>query len=209
MPSGFPNSIDSFTNPLASSPLNSPSHAVQHQDLNDAVNKIETYMGLLKVTSQSFTGATAASPVLISSAFSSTYLNYKININITAGSINQPINFQLVANTTPANGPDYRYASTGATAAGAFSSFGNTAATAFELTYTTNNSSVGGELLVFQPNTTRRTNLFADFLYDDGGTFIYRRLGCIHNVAASYNAFRLFPTGGSVDGVVTVYGYRN
>jgi hypothetical protein len=76
MPSGFPNSIDSFTNPLASSPLNSPSHAVQHQDLNDAVNKIETFMGLVFVKSQ--TVGTAVSSVTVSDAFSSLYDNYRI-----------------------------------------------------------------------------------------------------------------------------------
>jgi hypothetical protein len=41
MASGWPQSVDSFTNPLTTSALNSPSHAGQHQDLNDAVNKIE------------------------------------------------------------------------------------------------------------------------------------------------------------------------
>ena len=62
MASGFPGSIDNFTNPLTTSALNSPSHAGQHQDLDDAVNKIETYMGLVKVipTSVSSAGGTAA-----------------------------------------------------------------------------------------------------------------------------------------------------
>ena len=50
MPSSFPNSIDNFTDPLATSPLNSPSHSLQHSNLNDAVEKIETYMGLVYIT---------------------------------------------------------------------------------------------------------------------------------------------------------------
>lgn len=42
MPSTWPQSVDNFTNPLTTSALNSPSHAGQHQDLNSAINKIET-----------------------------------------------------------------------------------------------------------------------------------------------------------------------
>ena len=43
MASTFPGAIDSFTDPLSGSALNSPSHSAQHADLNDAVEKIETY----------------------------------------------------------------------------------------------------------------------------------------------------------------------
>lgn len=43
MASSFPGAIDSFTDPLSNSPLNSPSHSVQHADLNDAAEKIETF----------------------------------------------------------------------------------------------------------------------------------------------------------------------
>lgn len=44
MASSFPGAIDSFTDPLSGSALNSPSHSAQHADLNDAVEKIETYV---------------------------------------------------------------------------------------------------------------------------------------------------------------------
>lgn len=46
MASNYPTSIDSFTDPLTNSPLNNPSHAGQHQDLNDAVEKLETKLGI-------------------------------------------------------------------------------------------------------------------------------------------------------------------
>ena len=44
MASTFPGAIDSFTDPLSGSALNSPSHSAQHADLNDAVEKVETYV---------------------------------------------------------------------------------------------------------------------------------------------------------------------
>ena len=97
MASGFPGSIDNFTDPLTTSALNSPSHAGQHQDLNDAVEKIETYMGLVKVipTSVSSAGGTAATlaangtvnvgtsntSLVVNGAFSALYDVYQIVLN--------------------------------------------------------------------------------------------------------------------------------
>ena len=46
MASDYPASIDAFPDPLVNSPLNSPSHAALHQDVNDAVEKIETKVGV-------------------------------------------------------------------------------------------------------------------------------------------------------------------
>ena len=101
MASGFPASIDSFTDPLAGSALNSPSHSSQHADLNSAVNKIENYMGLVKVIPTSATNGTvgatgtgiignAVSSVTVNNAFSSLYDNYKIiytNVNSSANDV--------------------------------------------------------------------------------------------------------------------------
>jgi hypothetical protein len=41
MASTFPTSLDTFTNPTASSLLTSPSHSLSHSDLNDAVEALE------------------------------------------------------------------------------------------------------------------------------------------------------------------------
>lgn len=46
MPSPFPTSLDSFTDPTATSKLNSPSHSAQHTIVNDAVEKIEAKIGI-------------------------------------------------------------------------------------------------------------------------------------------------------------------
>lgn len=45
MASNYPTSLDSFTDPLSNSPLNSPSHAGQHQDLNNSVEQLEAKLG--------------------------------------------------------------------------------------------------------------------------------------------------------------------
>lgn len=95
MPSTFPGAIDSFTDPLANSSLASPSHSTLHSDINDAVEKVEQYMGLVKVipTSVSSAGGTGATlnsttgtvtvgtsntSVTLNGVFSSLYDNYRV-----------------------------------------------------------------------------------------------------------------------------------
>jgi hypothetical protein len=42
----YPTSLDSFTNPSASSLLTSPSHAQQHSDINDAMEAVQTKLAV-------------------------------------------------------------------------------------------------------------------------------------------------------------------
>lgn len=46
MASTFPTSLDTFTNPISTSLLTSPSHAQQHADINDAVEALETKVAI-------------------------------------------------------------------------------------------------------------------------------------------------------------------
>ena len=46
MASTYPTSLDSFTNPSASSLLTSPSHAQQHADINDAMEAVQTKLAI-------------------------------------------------------------------------------------------------------------------------------------------------------------------
>ncbi|NCV08147.1 MAG: hypothetical protein EBW51_06055, partial [Actinobacteria bacterium] len=42
----FPGSLDNFTNPTSASPINSPSHADQHANANDAIEALEAKVGV-------------------------------------------------------------------------------------------------------------------------------------------------------------------
>ena len=46
MATNFPNTLDSFTNPTSSNYLNSPSHAAQHANINDAMLAVQTKMAI-------------------------------------------------------------------------------------------------------------------------------------------------------------------
>lgn len=41
----YPTTLDDFTNPISSNPLNSPSHSEQHQNINDSVEALEAKVG--------------------------------------------------------------------------------------------------------------------------------------------------------------------
>ena len=46
MASNYPTSLDTFTNPTSNDSLNSPSHSLQHADVNDAIEAIEAKLGI-------------------------------------------------------------------------------------------------------------------------------------------------------------------
>jgi hypothetical protein len=79
MASSFPGAIDSFTDPLSGSPLNSPSHSAQHADLNDAVEKIETYALALPKGVAGRTSATVGTAFVANTAL--TVLSLSITVN--------------------------------------------------------------------------------------------------------------------------------
>jgi len=58
MASTFPTSLDTFTNPTATSLLTSPSHAQQHSDINDAVEALETKVAIGNTVLGSYTSYT-------------------------------------------------------------------------------------------------------------------------------------------------------
>ena len=58
----YPTSLDSFTNPNASSLLTSPSHAQQHSDINDAVEALEAKVAIGNTVLGTYTAYTPTFP---------------------------------------------------------------------------------------------------------------------------------------------------
>jgi hypothetical protein len=46
MATNYPTSLDNFTNPLSTDSQDSPSHSLQHADANDAIEALETKVGV-------------------------------------------------------------------------------------------------------------------------------------------------------------------
>ena len=218
MASGFPGSIDSFTNPLSNSALNSPSHAGQHQDLNDAVNKIETYMGLVKVIPTSVTAGntlaangtvtigSAQTAVSVNGAFSALYDAYRIVITgVTFSAANNAVAIRLGSSTTRS---DYYWGgynvtlSTGVLAAES----ANGTAEGMRIGYTSS-TATSFSVDILSPFLAIRTNHHASGFGE--GNYVGMHSG-YDNTATSYTDFVLRPGSGTMTGgSIRVYGYRN
>jgi hypothetical protein len=76
MASTFPTSLDTFTNPTATSLLTSPSHSLSHSDLNDAVEALEAKVAIGNTvlgTYQAYTPTFTAGITVGDGTFSSAY----------------------------------------------------------------------------------------------------------------------------------------
>jgi hypothetical protein len=86
MATSFPSNIDTFTNPTTSNTLDSPSHSGQHSDLNDAVEAVETKLG---VGASPAGSATAGQVLMAQTAGTTTWSNITTITNalITGGTV--------------------------------------------------------------------------------------------------------------------------
>ncbi len=212
MASVFPGAIDSFTDPLSGSALNSPSHSAQHADLNDAVEKIETYMGLVKVIPTSVTGGTlsatgtitvgsAVSSVVVSGAFSSLYEGYKIVVSGGAPSADSYIRLVLGSSIT-----GYYSGRNGMTWSSNTRSDGtDNNAARFTAVGTSLTSGLAAEITLINPNLAKYTDLVASYNTPTSSVLV----NGVHRVATAFTAFTISPDSGTwTGGTVTVYGYR-
>lgn len=215
MASTFPGAIDNFTDPLSGSALNSPSHSAQHADLNDAAEKIETYMGLVKVIPTGATNGTvsatgtvtignAVSSVTVNGAFSSLYNNYKVIVS--GGAATSPGGPVVTLGAT----------ATGYYQAGVFVQIGVGTVTALNTSNGTGWSNMGRQSTngincvfdLFEPFNAKRTSFIQHAPTPETNGFYISQSGMVDNTT-SYTAFTLAAGGGTfTGGSLTVYGYR-
>jgi len=208
MASGFPGSIDNFTDPLSNSPLTSPNHATLHADVNDAIEKIETNMGLVKVTS----GALSSTSTDFVGCFTSLYTNYRIVLDSIGVSTTAAIYFRMLSNTTPATGSDYFWAMRGLDSNNISK---DNSATAQTFGYTgigivgVANQTIGSAILDFYgPQLAQRT--FTTNTATSYDVNFISRVGMNeHNLTTAYDGIRfLTNSAATMQGTVTIYGYR-
>jgi hypothetical protein len=211
MASGFPGSIDNFTDPLTTSALNSPSHAGQHQDLNDAVEKIETYMGLVKVIPTSGTNCTvgatgtvtignAVTTFTVNGAFSSLYENYRIIINGGSATNASGLSLALGASTTGY----YQILSYGTYATGALTTLAVNNGVSWSYAGEVSTNSIALNIDLLGPNTAKFTHIMGFYPGTVGGW-----QSGYHGVATAYTGFTITSGHAMTGGTLRVYGYRN
>ena len=151
MASTFPTSLDTFTNPTATSLLTSPSHSLSHSDLNDAVEALEakvaignTVLGSYTAYTPSFAGGVTIGDGVVSGAycrvndFVHVYGRFTLGSTsaVTGGtSINLPVsvNSGMTGTSMMYGIVQFRDASTGQQNPGVATAAGNDFSTAFRL----------------------------------------------------------------------------
>jgi hypothetical protein len=209
MATNWPNSVQTFTNPTAGSALNSPSHADQHATVNDTVEALQNYAGLVLVSSTAV--GSGVSSVDVNDVYSSTFDNYKITYTNYASSItNIGMRMRLKTGTVDTSSNYYwggyfvRYTSTGSgfdRSGGALNFFDMGSATSPA-------SALSWEM--YSPNLSAYT-LYSlqQTAASSTDQYLIARSGVFRNTT-QFSGFQLFPASGTITGgTIRVYGYNN
>ena len=214
MASTFPGAIDNFTDPLSNSSLASPSHAGQHSDLNDAVEKVEQYMGLVKVIPTAITGGTisATGTVTVGSAvssvaitcFSSLYDNYRIVLSNVQSSASDGLKMRIGNVSSSVYYGAWSY-SLYSSATPVWNGMNATAEWVFGLT-----DAAGPYTFSVVDISNPATSLFKMYTGSYYGRGYMGSFGGTMNAGAAYTTLNIFNgTGTLTGGTIRVYGYRN
>jgi hypothetical protein len=202
MATNWPNSVQTFTNPTASSALNSPSHADQHATVNDTVEALQNYAGLVFV--KSVTIGSGVSSVTVTGAFDSRFDNYRIVIADPDASSGSGIAVQFGIGTSLASyyGYTWGYVYTGSALTNARSN--STSPWVVGYTSTSRNSLISID--VGSPYLTRYTQISVN----STGSSYQLVGGGSHASSTSYSHFTVYIGSGTMSGgTIRVYGYNN
>lgn len=217
MPSTFPGAIDSFTDPLANSSLASPSHSTLHSDINDAVEKVEQYMGLVKVIPTAATNGTinattgtvtignAVSSVTVT-CFSSLYDIYLVTMSGGATSASV-VDIRVTLGAVATGYYGGRIGTTYAADTVIVQRDNN--ATAFNYCATGTTTDLQAYLVITGPNLAKPTHIMAtqNASTTAGGPFTYSGYEAS---STQHTALTFTPGSGTITGgSIRVYGYRN
>ncbi len=202
MATNWPNSVQTFTNPSAGDSLNSPSHADQHTTVNDTVEALQNYAGLVFV--KSVTVGSGVSSVTVSDAFNSTFDNYRLLINVdnssTAG-----MNITLSSHASGS----YYWSSTETSYAGAILCVGGAAQNEWKIGSTRSGNGTSISVEIRNPYKAEPSSYCCESVYFLTSGFTERISGW-HNSTTSASSVTVAPSAGTLTGgFVRVYGYNN
>lgn len=240
MATNFPSSLDNFTNPVSGNTLDSPSHSLQHSDANDAIEAIEAKLGvgnspagsatagqvltisaagtsgwstpnpggLSLISSTSFTSVGSHTPGVV---FSSTYINYKILIEITSCTSDATLYMKMRSDSTD-NSSTYNWSMNGLSNANATVNQSGSVQTTgfFVMTVDTGLSDYySARIDLFKPfEAVRTTGLIQSQMLSTASVVQSANGGYVHEQAASYNSINLIASAGNMTGRLWIYGYN-
>ena len=217
MATNFPTSLDSFTNPSSSSTLDSPSHAAQHSNVNDAVEALQAKVGVdgsavtgsldYKVANQGLTlvksqALLGAASVTVTDAFSSTFDNYRITVNADTNGNGIGYELQLGSATT-----GYYWAGLYIGISSGPTRFSSSNGPAFNMGVSGSSYNTMAIADVFWPYQAVRTS----YMNYSTGAAIYYTSGGFQADYTSFTDFTIYISSPYVfsDGSIEVFGYNN
>jgi len=226
----YPTSLDNFTNPSATSSLDSPSHSLQHSDTNDALEALEAKVGIGASPAGSATSGqvltaqgggtaiwatpalvhintttigTSVSSIAVDNVFSSVYKNYRIVFNTdgATNTNNTTVSLRLRASGTPNSGSNYSSRGSSTTSS-ALESLILTSQTSWVFHNLTsgNTQESHSYIEMFKPFTTAFTHAWFNQFRNTAGSYQSSQFFSLHTVATSYDGFEINITTGSITG---------
>ena len=231
----YPTSLDNFTNPSATSSLDSPSHSLQHSDANDALEALEEKVGIGASPAGSATagqvltaqgGGTAlwTTPALVHlntttfsavasqdvTCFSADYEDYLVQIFLTTSSAAaSTLRVQLGLTGSFDTGNNYRSASGHVSVGNADSSYAQNAVASWQIVNSIDTGKPAKmDLNIAKPFLALNTHFTGLYFGRTAASQMAGHVGGIHDLASSYNQIKIFPASGTITGSVSVYGLR-
>lgn len=202
MATNWPNSVQTFTNPTSGSALNSPSHADQHATVNDTVEALQTYAGLVFIKLQTI--GSGVSSVTVTDAFSSTFRNYRIILDSADASTITSLNFEL-GTGSPAHASGYYGVSSGRSFISGVTNTNYNNTSPMPCATTSTGNATNSAIEVYSPQGGAPTQ-FSCLSGAARGTLTTGNYGD----GTSFTAFTLKMTSGTLTGgTIRVYGYNN
>lgn len=234
----FPTSLDNFTNPSSGNTLDSPSHSLQHSDINDAVEALERKIGVgtavagsasagqvLTISAAgtstwstptvpgmtfiSTTSFTTSSAVsLPANTFTSTYRNYKIILNFTA------TNSAYLGARLRAAGSDDSTSNYGSAfnyqSLTASNPTGDTNATATQTSWTklAYHPASNDHSVILEIFQPQITGKTTGVGFQSRSDAVFIYVGLLHQGSSSFDSMTFIPGAGTITGSVNVYGYN-
>ena len=182
------------------------------QDIDTAMNTAlgTKKAGMVLLNTTSFSGVATQS---VNNVFTSTYRNYRVLIEISAGSADAALSLRLRASGSDQSGASYDTALYGAQGNGTAFAFGATGGTqVFIGDVDTNNSyfAYAFSIDIFRPNENDRTvfNIISGFIRQ-AGAFAGISGSAIYNSAYVADGFTILNSAGTnMTGKITIYGYN-
>jgi hypothetical protein len=201
MATNWPNSVQTFTNPSAGDSLNSPSHADQHATVNDTVEALQQYAGMVLVKTQTI--GSGVSSVTVTDAFSSTFENYLITLAGGSSTVAGALGLQLGSETSAYYG-SFIYALTGG---GAPAQVNDNNAAQFTHIASAGGSYLSAQINIHMPFTATQTTVSSQ-----GVTYgtVNGTYNGVLATSTSYSSFVFVCGSGTMTGgTIRVYGYNN